>query len=276
MNLTKRQIQNALIQSHRKVYGNNVFNGVNFEATPKAVQVFVQKVRESSPFLNAISITLTTEAIAEILSLDEGQSVGQRTHNSEQRRPIEMGGFTGRKWSVKASEADVVFLWETMLQWGVNSSLVNRLYRERLVRSRGMSIERKGLYGQSYNPLVSSDLTTYPMMEDVQKGFLHYVIENAPNQVLGISESGTDPRGYEVNAINLGEGGDFISMVQLVDFLRNEMLDSRFRNLQTNRAIIGESLASHDLSAMIKMAGNTPTERESLDAIKRLTDTLGA
>ena len=88
--------------------------------------------------------------------------------------------------------------------------------------------------------------------------------------MFGITVGGVTAKGYDINPINVGDGGEFASMAQLVSFLKNEFITRIHRGNTGIRAIAGDSLRTVDVSRLIENAGVTPTERNATEALMML------
>ena len=267
---SREQVKNEILVGMRKVFGRGFEMGVTMDVSPTLVQTTEEKIRQSYAFLGLISSTATEQDSGQILSLAEGKSLGQRTvsvDSNHKRRPVAVGGFTGREFKCLELELDVIISWMTQLQWGMQSGDVFNLYRDYIMRSRALSRLRLMFYGQSENLTVQSDLSTYPMMEDVGKGFFQYMIDNNPDNVLGITVGGITAKGYDINYIDVGEGGDFSSMAQLADYMKNNLLPRIHRGNMNVRAISGDSLLTQDIQQVIANSGNDAMQRAATETL---------
>lgn len=267
---SREQIKKEIIVGMRKVFGKGFEMGVTMDVSPTLVQTTEEKIRQTYEFLGMISSTPTDQDSGQVLSLAEGKSLGQRTVSNDsnhKRRPVTVGGFTGREFKCLELELDVIIDWITQLQWGMQSGDVFNLYREYIMRSRALSRLRLMFYGQSENLAVQTNLTTYPMMEDVGKGFFQYMIDNYPDHVLGITVGGVTAKGYDINPINVGNGGDFSSMAQLADYMKNSMLPRIYRGNTNIRAISGDSLLTQDIQQVIANSGNDAMQRAATETL---------
>nr|WP_238347292.1 P2 family phage major capsid protein [Pseudomonas taiwanensis] len=97
---------------------------------------------------------------------------------------------------------------------------------------------------------------TYPMLQDVNKGWLQIAREQIPEQVL----KSADP----AVKIKIGKGGDYENLDAAVhDVL--QMIDPVFREEGDLIAIIGSDLLAHDKSRLYAAQGQTPTEKERIE-----------
>lgn len=267
--LTRSEVVEVIEEGFGNVFGDKFKTGKSMEVDPVVVQRTEERLRQDYAFLNMVDTQYTDDASAEIIFVDEGQSIAQRSGNT--RRPVDITNSDSRKFDNVEVEFDALIPWKKVDQWGMNAQAILQSYQNYVIRSRAMSRLRVGFYGQSQNLAVDSDRTTYQMMEDVKKGWLQYIIENAPSQVFGITIDALDPKGYTVDAVKVGEGGDFPSVLALVNYLRNTKIDRIYRNKTTLQAIAGNELVNTDIQKIINAAGNTATERMASESLLALS-----
>ena len=270
---TKEELLGQIVSGHQAVFGNKFNLGASMTVSPAVVQRTEEKLRKTYSFLGLITSSPTEDSFGEIMSLADSVSVGQRTvtpNYNDLRRPVNVGGFTGRQYKVEELELDVKVPWDSVNKWGMQSSNVFDLYRSHILRSRAASRLRIGFYGQCENAVTNTNLATYTMMEDVAKGWLQYMIEHRPEAVFGITVSDT-AKGYDINPINVGDGGEFSSMAQLVDYIKTKFIERIYRADTGIRAICGDSLVTVDINKLLNNAGNTPTERNATEMLMAIS-----
>ncbi|CAB4202257.1 capsid protein [uncultured Caudovirales phage] len=277
---SKEQVVAEIETGIKNNINTNYLRGVSMVVDPVIVQTTEEKIRQSYKFLDMISTTPTQESSGEILSLAEGVSIGQRTkvgtnNGNNMRRPIAVGGFSGRKFETRELELDVKIPWNVITQWGMQSAAAYDLYRNFILRSRAMARLRIGFYGQSENLAINSDLTTYPLMEDVQKGWFQYMIDNHPQNVFGITMGGITAKGYDINPIKIGAGGDFASMAQLIDYLKNHVMPRIYRANTAITAIVGDTLRNADVNRIIDAAGSDAMQLNAVESLMQM-QTIGS
>jgi P2 family phage major capsid protein len=279
MRFTKQQAQEQIRAGMQKAYGSRFeFGPVGMTVTPQEAQRIEQKLREQYAFLGMINTIFTNDSAGEIIHWSNAKTLSKRTTvaltNGDLRRPEAVSAPTGRDYALTDHEMDVVVTWNEILRWGEKSGEVFSEYRNFITRSRAASILRVGFWGQSYNALVNSNIGTHTMGEDVKKGWLQYMIENNPSNVLGIAASTTDPKGYTIDPIDIGTSGDFPSIAALVAYMKNT-IDRLYRNDTGIRAIVGTELGTYDTTKMTSTAGNTPTERQAVETLLSLSTAAG-
>lgn len=264
---TLSQIQGAILAALSSVYGT-VERNVTFEVTPNIAQRIEDKKRQQFAFLQKITNTPTTESNEQIIALEDGSSVTQRTKKGDHRRPRGGGQFTDRKYQVKENEADVLILWDEMLSWGSKSEDVYLQYVNYITRARARDLLRIMWYGQKYDPTVSSNLTTYPLCQDIQKGVFQYMIENKPENVFGIENYNPSTGTYDINPIKVGDhaDADFKNIAELTEFLLDEVISDLYSGSNSIEAITGRKLVSSRRRDFLAK-GTSPTEASAAEIL---------
>jgi P2 family phage major capsid protein len=96
----------------------------------------------------------------------------------------------------------------------------------------------------------------YPMLQDVNKGWLQQAREQIPAQVL--------KEGKVAGKVTLGAGGDYANLDALVHDTK-QLVDERLRDAGDLIAIIGTDLLAADKAKLYSKQGDTPTEKERIE-----------
>lgn len=266
---TRAQMQAELVAGFKSNYGNGFELGVNFEVTPSQVQSFEEKKRQEFAFLNEITMFPTDQNNAAIVSFMDGGIADQR-HSG--RNPIGNNVLGDRKYLTREIQQDVQATWAEQTQWGSNKQNYYNLWRAYVLRKRARGTLRVGFWGQKWTTGVNSDLTASPMGEDIQAGWLQYMILNHPQNVFGIV---ADPLGtildkngvkYKVSPINVGVGGDFVNIAQLVQYVKDTMIDLIYRSDAGIKAIVGDSLRAGDRQRLMAQT-NEPMQLSAVESL---------
>ena len=94
------------------------------------------------------------------------------------------------------------------------------------------------------------------MLQDVNKGWLQQLREQAPQQVL--------KEGKTAGKVTLGAGGDYANLDALVHDTK-QMVDEILREDGDLVAIIGTDLLASDKAKLYTKQGDTPTEKERIE-----------
>jgi P2 family phage major capsid protein len=101
-----------------------------------------------------------------------------------------------------------------------------------------------------------TDIAAYPMLQDVNKGWLQQLREQAPQQVL--------KEGKAAGKVTLGLDGDYANLDALVHDTK-QMVDERLRDGGDLVAIIGSDLLAADKAKLYAKQGDVPTEKERIE-----------
>ena len=263
-NITEERAKELILARMSKAHGKKVREGVRFLVEPTQVQRVEQVMRQQFAFLEKITTRYTDQKSEQILSMLDGESVAQRTVGNT-RRPVEPGDFGHRQYNCVDVESDVIIPWARLLKWGMLEGEVYNDWRAWLIRARARDRLRSGFYGQSYNANISSDRATYPRLEDVQKGWFQYMIENFPAQFLGLTPA-NNTRGYTITPVKVGEGGDFVNMGQLVQYLLDHVMNYIYASDSGIEAICGRSLVSEDKQRLLGF-GTEPIQQSAAEQL---------
>lgn len=263
-NISIEYAEQIIFQRLSMAHKKKVSKDVKFLVEPNQVQRVEKAMRQMFAFLNAITVTYTDQKSEEILSMIDGVSITQRTAANE-RRPVEPDDFGKRQYNCVDIEADVIIPWRRILKWGMLESEVYQDWRDWLIRARARDRLRSGFYGQSYNPDVDSDRDTYPMLEDVQKGWFRYMAENYPGQFLGLTADNST-RGYTLTPIKVGDGGDFINMSSLVQYLLDNVISTVYAGDTNIKAICGRTLTSNATQRLLEK-GDEPIQESAAEML---------
>jgi len=264
------QLKKELMAGFRTNYGNDVRLGVQFAVDPTAVQQFEEKKRQEFAFLNEIDFFATDSNHDQIISMVDGKGIDQSSKTGG-RRPISVGALTDRQFLCREIEQDVQVPWSTQVAWGRQKTAFYNIWRAWVLRARARGTLRTGFWGQKY-AVGNSDISTNLMGEDVQTGWLQYMILNYPQNVFGIVSDGAgtildkDGVKYKVSPINIGEGGDFINIAQLVQYLKDTFIELVYRGDTGIKAICGDSLRSSERQRLLANA-DTPMQNAAIESL---------
>lgn len=228
--------------------------GEQFAIEPTIAQELNDKVVERSTFLPLINVVPVDELEGEnILGYASGPVTGRTdTSGDGERKPRDVLGLSSYRYKLEETDSDVFIRWATMDAWAKFPDLPDRYARnvqERIAADR----ELIGWYGTSV--AATSDLEQNPLLQDVNKGWLQYMRENLPANVL--SEGGT------AGQIRLGLGGDF----SCLDVAVNDLLEGVPYFLQHDLvALIGRDLISHERGVLFEAVQGKPTEKQAMNS----------
>ena len=245
-----------------------------FNIAPNYAQRIEEKVMQSNAFLKQINSTPVDSLTGQVLGFDVPDTITSRTTERQTdgsfRRPSDPTKLVDRSFACKEIEQDPMIPWKKIDQW---AGVINDFY-PRFRRSVDFAKARDMLlimwYGQG--AVANTDKNENPLLQDVQRGFVQYLISNAPSQVSGIILDAAEPSGYRVEEIRIGPGAGangFENLDQAVNYLKSMKIDRLFRKMESQRVLVGEQLLIRDRAQMLGVAGNVATERVATQILAR-------
>lgn len=226
-----------------------------FAIAPSIAQTLNDKIVEQSTFLPQINILPVDELKGENILGYAKSPVTSRTDTSTatgERRPKDVLGLGKYGYELVKTDSDVAIRYATIDSWAKFPDLADRYARyvqERIAADR----ELIGWYGTSV--AANTDLAVNEMLQDVNKGWLQYMRDNMPENVL--SEGGT------AGKIRIGQGGDF----SCLDVLINDLVEGIPYYMQKNLvALIGRDLVVRERAILFEAVQGIPTEKQAMES----------
>lgn len=230
-----------------------------FTATPAIEQKLQDKIVEKDEFLKTINVITVDDQTGEnILGSVSGPASGRTDTSAEgtERTPKDLLGLEAYGYECYQTESDVYMKYKVMDAWAKFGDLPERYSRyltERIANDRCTI----GWYGES--AAATTDLVSYPMMQDVNKGWIQYMREKLPANVL--------TQGATANEIRIGAGGDFINLDHAIADLVEGIPQYLRKDLV---ALVGSELVGIEKSNLYQAIGSTPTEKtEATESLKK-------
>ena len=221
-----------------------------FAATPSVEQRLQDKIVEQSEFLPKINVITVDEMKGEnILGSASGPVSGRTdtTVDGQERQPRDVLGLDTYEYQLFQTNSDVYIRYATMDVWAKFPDMANR-YTRYVQRRIANDRELVGWYG--VEAAANTDLATYPLLQDVNKGWMQYMRENLAANIL--------TQGAVAGQIRIGADGDYVN-------LDNAIADLALgipRYMRTGLiSLIGDELIGNEKSLLYKAIGATPTEK---------------
>jgi len=133
-------------------------------------------------------------------------------------------------------------------------------YRNAFLDSMGNDRIVVGFWGEKH--ALTSNQTDYPLLQDVNKGWIQLLKERVPSQVLSVDEI----------KIGTGDGNDYVSLDHLIQDLYQAI--PLHRRKPGMKAMISESLMGFAEGAYYQYAAKTPSEKPRIQT-KTVTGVYG-
>ncbi|MCP3943099.1 MAG: P2 family phage major capsid protein, partial [Desulfobacteraceae bacterium] len=177
MDKKTRQIFGQMTGRIAKTYGvTNVTE--QFTATPSIEQRLQDKIVEQSSFLSRINVITVRDMEGEnILGSASGPASGRTNTNVEgkERSPKDLLGLDAFKYKLYQTDSDVYMKFSTLDVWSKFKDFAQRYAKyvqQRIANDR----EIIGFFGE--DAVADTNLTNFPLMQDVNKGWMQYMREN--------------------------------------------------------------------------------------------------
>ena len=235
-----------------------------FNVEPTIEQKLYDGVYESAEFLQMINTAFVDDIVGQsvIMSVNGGVTgrAGVENDDSKERQTRDVSGLKAREYRCEPVECDVHITWQKMDQWSKFPDFANR-YRNHVKQAIALDIIK--ICWKGTTAAAATNLATYPMLEDVNIGWLQHVRNDAPERA--ISEGAT------AGEIRIGAGGDYENLDQAVHDLIQAIPQHKRVGLV---AIIGDELLAHDKNKLYAKQAHTPSEKTKIE-LQQVIETYG-
>lgn len=246
-NYIKRQEQLNSVPSARE----------SFTVTPSVQQTLESKIQESSEFLSLINIIGVRELTGEKLGLGVSGPIASRTNTeTTDRAPRSVETLESAVYICKKTDYDTKIKYALLDAWAKFPDFQTKL-RDLIIKRQALDRMLIGFNGIS--AAVATNLATYPLLQDVNIGWLQNIRANAPARVM---DEGATP-----GSISVGASGDYKNLDSLVYDAAKTLLDPWYQDDGGLVAIVGRDLM-HDKLFPLVNDPTAPTEILAADMVR--------
>ena len=231
-----------------------------FTVTPTVQQRLEKAIQERTDFLQLINVLGVDEKEGESLLLGVGSSIAGRTNTSTStpRQPRDISSLTSDAYNCVKTDFDTAIPYALLDAWAKFPEF-NTLLSQAIVERQGLDRIMIGFNGTAVAS--TTNRTTNPLLQDVNKGWLQKLRENAADRVLS--------EGAAAGKVTIGATGDYKTLDGLV-FDAVQMLDPWHRNRPDLVVLLPRSLL-HDkyLAAIEKGAESNDEENAAQQIVAR-------
>lgn len=219
-------------------------NGVKREGTvlqfsvDPAVQQRLEKAKmESSPFLKQINSWGVTEQEGEKIGIGVvGPIASTNTSTTDRREPVSLHTLTAHRYRCEQTNFDTFLSYTQIDAWSGHPQF-QQMISDQIARQEANDRLMMGFNGTSR--AAKSDRTQHPLLQDVKKGWLQHLRDDAPQRIMkGITLTQRDEDGKIVAK------GKYARHDVLVYDARTSLLDPWHRNAPGLIAIVGYQLTT--------------------------------
>lgn len=240
-----------------------------FSVAPTVQQKLEDKIQESSEFLKKINIIGVTEQEGEKLGLGISGPIASRTDTSKaDRQTRDVSTMDGRRYRCEKTNFDTHIGYAKLDAWAKFSDFQTRIANQILIRQ---GLDRMVIGFNGTKIASDTDIAVYPMLQDVNKGWLQHFREDAPQRVMsqGEKQPGKLLIGADGDYLNLDAAvADGINLLDpwyqedtgLVAFVGRKLLNDKYFPLINTKQAPTETLAA-DIIISQKRIGGLPAVR---------------
>lgn len=243
------EMQLALADS----YGVDVVSQM-FSVEPTIAQELNEAITAKADFLERINIVPVSDLKGEKVFIGTNGPVTGRTNTkTTDREAKDASALDNSQYELYPTESDVGLPYAKIDAWAKFPDF-HQKYSAAVQKQIALDRIMIGFHGTHAAP--DTDITQYPLLQDVNKGWLQILREQAPHQVL--------KEGKEVGKITIGVGGDYANLDAAVHDAK-QLVDERLRENGDLVAIIGSDLLAADKAKLYSKQADKPTEKERIE-----------
>ena len=212
-------------------------------------------MQESSAFLGQINMIAVDELQGEKLGLSLSGPIASRTNTTNKdRQTRDLTDIAARGYHCQQTNYDSHLNYAKIDAWAKFPDLQVRVAR---MLAQRQALDRMCIGFNGVSIAQDTDLATNPLLQDVNKGWLQKMREEAPSRVLH--------EGKTAGKVVIGSAGDYKNLDAAV-FDARELLDPWHRNNPNLVCILGAKLL-HDKYFPLVNTNQAPTETLAADII---------
>lgn len=225
-----------------------------FSVDPTIAQELNDAITAKSDFLGRINVIPVTEIKGQKVFIGvSGPVTGRTNTKTKDREAKDASALDQSTYELSSTESDVGLPYAKIDAWAKFPDFHQR-YSAAVQKQIALDRIMVGFHGT--HAAVQTDIEKYPMLQDVNKGWLQQAREQIPAQVL--------KEGKVAGKVTLGAGGDYANLDALVHDTK-QLVDERLRDAGDLIAIIGTDLLAADKAKLYSKQGDTPTEKERIE-----------
>ncbi|NBF13567.1 phage major capsid protein, P2 family [Pseudomonas sp. Fl4BN1] len=235
-----------------------------FSVEPSIAQELNEAITAKADFLERINVFGVSEIKGQKVFIGTTGPVTGRTNTKTTDREVkDASALDHSTYELSSTESDVGLPYAKIDAWAKFPDF-HQKYSAAVQKQIALDRIMVGFHGT--HAAVQTDLEKYPMLQDVNKGWLQQARELIPAQVLqeGVKGSGK---------VKVGAGGDYANLDELVHDTK-QMVDERLRDGGDLIAIIGSDLMASAQGKLYAKQGEVPTEKERIEDAQ-VIDTYG-
>lgn len=245
--------------------------GASFTVAPAVAQTLRGKVQQSSAFLSQINIIPVVAQEGDKVGVGvKGTIAGRTDTRTKDRQPRYPGDLDTTRYRCEQTNFDTLIRYETLDAWAHKPEF-QTLIRDAIVKAQALDKICIGFNGLTVAR--DTDPVRFPLLQDVNIGWLQHIRVDAPARVLADGGLTKDAQGNETatKAIYVAPGTvkvdvDYVNIDALV-FDAIELLDENYRDDTDLVVIVGRDLVHDKYFSIVNAAGDKATEQLARDVL---------
>ncbi|HDR9359280.1 TPA: phage major capsid protein, P2 family [Burkholderia vietnamiensis] len=229
-----------------------------FAVSPSVQQTLEDRIQESSDFLKLINMIGVSEQTGAKLGLGVGSPIASTTDTTaKDRQTSDVTDLDENGYNCTQTNFDTHLTYAKLDAWAKFKDFQTRI-RNAIVRRQALDRIAIGFNGRSR--AATSDRAANPLLQDVNKGWLQRMRDQAPQRVM---DEGTKTAGK----IIVGANGDYANLDALVADLLASMIDPWHQDDTALVVLCGRGLL-HDKYFPLINKTQAPSEMLAADVIQ--------
>ena len=228
-----------------------------FNVTPSVQQKLESRIQESSAFLKSIGIYPVDEMQGQKIGIGTDGPVASRTDTTAADRATrDAASLAGQGYQCVQTNYDTHVRYATLDMWAKFPDFQLRLSR---AIQQQCALDRIMIGFNGVSAAANTNRVTNPLLQDVNKGWLQYLRENAPERVMD--------EGATAGKVVIGATGDYKTLDGLVYDACESLLDPWHAEAGDLVAIVGRGLMHDKLFPLVDNQ-TAPTEMLAADIVR--------
>lgn len=218
---------NAYLTQLGKIYGVSAqeFSDTKVQIEPSAAQTLETNIQQSAEFLTHVNIVPMDDQVGEAIGLGIGSTIAGTTDTTAKERetsdPIKL---TKNSYHCQKTDYDTHLDYAKIDMWAKFTDFQTRI-RDVIIRRQALDRIMIGFNGT--HRADNSDREKYPLLQDVNSGWLQKVRERAPEHVMG---SETKDGATTAQPILVGKGQAYQNLDALVQDTVDTAIDPEYQD----------------------------------------------
>lgn len=243
---------NAYLQQLARLNGVEVEDlSSKFTVEPSVQQTLEDQIQQSTAFLTMVNVIGVAEQSGQLLGLGVGSTIAGTTDTTTQERePTDPTVMVDVEYKCEQTNFDTVLTYAKLDMWAKFQDFQVRI-RNAIVKRQALDRIMIGFNG--VKRAKTSKRTDNPLLQDVNKGWLQKVREDAADCVMGstTAEDGTTT----ADPVKVGKGGKYANLDALVVICGRELLSDKYFPLVNKDQANTEALAADLIISQKRMGG---------------------